>query len=57
MSENERTAHNKLLRDTGRFKLDQEQEDTIRKIMSGVELTLEEDGESTLELPQLRTSK
>lgn len=55
MSENDRTTHQRLLRDTGRFALNKDQEDTIRTLMEGVDLSLEEDGESTLELPQLRS--
>ncbi len=54
MSENDRIAHQQI-RNTGRFKvLNEDQEDTIRTLLAGQNFSLEEDCESTLELPQLR---
>ena len=52
MTDNARTDHYKLLKSTGRFQRTLEQEETINKLMGDLELELEEDGESTLELPQ-----
>lgn len=56
MTDNHRTDHFKILKSTGRFKRTSEQEDTIREYMGDLELELEleEDVESTLELPQIR---
>lgn len=55
MGDKDRQQHQKLVRETGRFKLTTEQEDTISILMEGSDLSLEESGESTIELPQLRT--
>ncbi len=57
MSENERTDHMRILASTGRHKLTDEQEDTIRKLMGDLTLDIEEDCESTLELPQIGSTK
>ena len=55
MSENDRQAHDLLLRSTGRFKVTREErEETINQMIGDLDLTLEEDCESTLELPQVR---
>ena len=55
MGDKDRRDHQKLVQETGRFRLSKEQEDTISVLMDGVDLTLEENVESTLELPQLRS--
>ena len=55
MSENERRAHEEMLRSTGRFQVTREErEATINAMIGDLDLTLQEDIESTLELPQLR---
>ena len=54
MSEKDVQDHISLMKETGRFRLSKEQEDTISILMGDLELDLEEDAESTLELPSLR---
>ena len=55
MSENDRQEHLALLRETGKFRRTQEQDDTINVLMGDLELELDKDVESALELPQIRT--
>ena len=43
----------KLLKETGKFKLTVEQEETIQQLMRGEVLELEEDTEPTMDLPIL----
>lgn len=52
MSEKDVQDHQLLLK-TGRFRISREQEETINRLMGDLRLDLEEDIESTLELPQL----
>lgn len=49
-----RQEHQMLLAQTGRPRLSDEQEETIREYIGDTILELEEEGESTLELPQLK---
>ena len=54
MSESDRRAHEQLLRSTTTFKVTKkEREETINAYLGDLDLALEEDVESTLELPQL----
>jgi hypothetical protein len=53
MSENDRRAHEDLLMTTGRFSR-KERDETINRLMGDLKLELEEDVESTLELPTLK---
>ncbi len=53
MSDKDRRLH-QLLSQTGKIRLTTEQEETISELMGDLELNLEEEGESTLELPRLR---
>lgn len=54
MTDNARTDHHKLLETTGRRRLTAEQEETINKLMGNLELDLEDEEGSTLDLPQPR---
>ena len=51
MSDKDRRLH-QLLSQTGKIRLTTEQEES--ELMGDLELNLEEEGESTLELPRLR---
>ena len=54
MGDNDRQAHQRLL-ETGTFRRTKEQDDTMNLLLEGTDLSLEENVESTLELPQMRT--
>lgn len=55
MSDN---SHDKLLLSTGRFQFTREERDeTIRRLMGDTVIELEEDAETTLELPIPHTRK
>ena len=54
MSEKDMQDHHLLLKETGKFRLSKEQEETINRLMGNLELDLEENCEPTLELPFLR---
>lgn len=54
MSEKDVRDHQALLRQTGKFRLSREQEETINRLMGDLQLELEEDTEPTLELPGIR---
>ena len=55
MGDKDRHEHLLLVRETGRFRLSKEQEDTISMLLENSDLSLQENVESTLELPQLRS--
>lgn len=57
MSEKDLQAHLRLLKETSKFKLSAEQEDTIHQLMDGAHLELEEDTEPTMDLPTLARRK
>lgn len=60
MGENDRTTHLRILRDgrfDGRFDLNQEQEETINELLVNTDFSLEDDVESTLELPVVKLNK
>lgn len=57
MSERDVREHHRLLRETGRFKLTKEQEDTINLNLRGVNFELEEDNAPTMDLPILSWRK
>lgn len=60
VGENDRTTHLRILRDgrfDGRFDLNQEQEETINELLVNTDFSLEDDVESTLELPVVKLNK
>ena len=54
MSEKDVQDHLTLMKETGKFRLSEDQEKTINRLMGDLKLELEEDIESTLELPVIR---
>jgi hypothetical protein len=56
MSYKDRRDHHLLLKETGRFRLTKEQEDTINTLMGGVKLEFEENN-PTFDLPILARRK
>ena len=56
MSEKDIQTHQTLLFETGKYKLSKEQTSVMEKIGGDFELQLDDDVESTLELPQIRQS-